>query len=210
MSGPFTFCNHKLVASSVLKAKRLNRVNELHQTKAENTKMSLLWNWGSRTLLRRCMPSSSSSAGVSNISTLSSPLTSSTSSIIPSRTPTSLSSLHLYTPLRFKGGVKTNSGAKKRFRVRGSGSIKRWVVWKHIFLDVVRIHLPMDNVRWDEKCIWSQWSRKVDISFLVHNNILSGVCVIVFVTFHFHANGFSPLLISPHSLLYGFYILLTI
>ncbi|CAJ1951676.1 unnamed protein product [Cylindrotheca closterium] len=27
--------------------------------------------------------------------------------------------------LRFKGGVKTNSGAKKRFRVRGGGSIKR-------------------------------------------------------------------------------------
>lgn len=103
--------------------------------------MSLLWNWGSRTLLRRCVPSSSSSAGVSNFSTLSSPLAPSTSSIIPSRTPTSLSSLHLYTPLRFKGGVKTNSGAKKRFRVRGSGSIKRWVLWMHNCLDGVSIQI---------------------------------------------------------------------
>lgn len=89
--------------------------------------MSLLWNWGSRNLLRRCMPySSSTSVGFSNISTLSS--TSPKSSIISSwspLSPTSLSSFHLYTPLRFKGGVKTNSGAKKRFRVRGSGSIKR-------------------------------------------------------------------------------------
>ena len=93
--------------------------------------MSLLWNWGSRNLLRRCMPySSSTSVGFSNISTLSS--TSPKSSIISSwspLSPTSLSSFHLYTPLRFKGGVKTNSGAKKRFRVRGSGSIKRYVVF---------------------------------------------------------------------------------
>mmetsp|Transcript_8806 Transcript_8806/g.18281 ORF Transcript_8806/g.18281 Transcript_8806/m.18281 type:complete len:132 (+) Transcript_8806:79-474(+) len=87
--------------------------------------MSLFWNWGSKTLLRRCMPLySSSSTRAINSSTLSSSLT--TSSIIPtSASPTSLSSLHLYMALRFKGGVKTVSGAKKRFRVRGSGSIKR-------------------------------------------------------------------------------------
>ena len=90
--------------------------------------MSLLWNWGSRNLLRRCMPYASSTtlAEFPKMSTLSS----SPSSIISlsSLSPTpSLSSYHLLTPMRFKGGVKTNSGCKKRFRVRGSGSIKRWV-----------------------------------------------------------------------------------
>eukprot|EP00980_Cylindrotheca_fusiformis_P002873 scaffold674_cov126-Cylindrotheca_fusiformis.AAC.12 len=34
---------------------------------------------------------------------------------------------YLMTALRFKGGVKTVSGVKKRFRLRGSGSIKRYV-----------------------------------------------------------------------------------
>jgi hypothetical protein len=33
---------------------------------------------------------------------------------------------YLFTSLRLKSGIKTNSGAKKRFRVRGSGSIKRY------------------------------------------------------------------------------------
>jgi ribosomal protein L35 len=33
---------------------------------------------------------------------------------------------YLLTSLRYKSGIKTNSGAKKRFRVRGSGSIKRY------------------------------------------------------------------------------------
>lgn len=95
--------------------------------------MSLLWNWGSKSILRRCIPSTTSRAGYSTTSTLSASTTlSPKSSILPSpSSPTSLSSLHLYMPLRFKGGVKTNSGAKKRFRVRGSGSIKRYVVFFH-------------------------------------------------------------------------------
>ena len=95
--------------------------------------MSLLWNWGSKSILRRCIPSTTSRAGYSTTSTLSASTTlSPKSSILPSpSSPTSLSSLHLYMPLRFKGGVKTNSGAKKRFRVRGSGSIKRYVVLFH-------------------------------------------------------------------------------
>mmetsp|Transcript_7624 Transcript_7624/g.16449 ORF Transcript_7624/g.16449 Transcript_7624/m.16449 type:complete len:146 (-) Transcript_7624:40-477(-) len=101
--------------------------------------MSLLWNWGSRNLLRRYTASTPSppwsrhNSMVSDVvfpktfSTLSS---SSRPNIISSPTTTSLSSslsssYYLMTPLRFKSGVKTNSGCKKRFRVRGSGSIKR-------------------------------------------------------------------------------------
>mmetsp|Transcript_27986 Transcript_27986/g.59949 ORF Transcript_27986/g.59949 Transcript_27986/m.59949 type:complete len:136 (-) Transcript_27986:1714-2121(-) len=91
--------------------------------------MSLFWNWGSRNVLRRCTPPSSfTGAAFPKSSTLSS---SPSASIISSRplysrfsTPFSLS-FHLWTPVRFKSGVKTNSGCKKRFRVRGSGSIKR-------------------------------------------------------------------------------------
>ena len=37
------------------------------------------------------------------------------------------SSFWLFTPLRYKNAPKTVSGVKKRFRLRGSGSIKRYV-----------------------------------------------------------------------------------
>lgn len=50
-------------------------------------------------------------------------------SLLPSWCSSPASQLQLMS-LRFKSGVKTNSGAKKRFRVRGSGSIKRYaLVW---------------------------------------------------------------------------------
>ena len=53
------------------------------------------------------------------------------SEAVGATTPSSsASSYFLYTPLRFKQGVKTNSGVKKRIRLRGSGSLKRYVpVW---------------------------------------------------------------------------------
>eukprot|EP00526_Cylindrotheca_closterium_P022099 CAMPEP_0113639506 /NCGR_PEP_ID=MMETSP0017_2-20120614/20724_1 /TAXON_ID=2856 /ORGANISM="Cylindrotheca closterium" /LENGTH=118 /DNA_ID=CAMNT_0000550721 /DNA_START=105 /DNA_END=461 /DNA_ORIENTATION=- /assembly_acc=CAM_ASM_000147 len=76
--------------------------------------MSLLFGRLSRTLMRR-----------TNLPT------NNTTSLFSSRPPSSASANMMESPafslvsLRFKGGVKTNSGAKKRFRVRGSGSIKR-------------------------------------------------------------------------------------
>mmetsp|Transcript_16743 Transcript_16743/g.38657 ORF Transcript_16743/g.38657 Transcript_16743/m.38657 type:complete len:138 (-) Transcript_16743:1427-1840(-) len=93
--------------------------------------MSLLHKWGSKSLLRLCMPNTSSTnAGFRNVSILSSSKSLSTRSpscIIkpPTSFAMSLSSHYVWMPLRFKSGVKTNSGCKKRFRVRGSGSIKR-------------------------------------------------------------------------------------
>jgi len=93
--------------------------------------MSLLWNLGSRNVFRRCHNKIPSPFTTKNefsrmVSSMSS---SSSSSIIQSSASPlssySLSPYHLLSQLRFKGGVKTNSGCKKRFRVRGSGSIKR-------------------------------------------------------------------------------------
>eukprot|EP00536_Pseudo-nitzschia_multiseries_P009089 jgi/Psemu1/306296/fgenesh1_kg.247_\ len=88
--------------------------------------MSLLWNWGSRTLLRRqphtaigvAFPGSlaSSTATTAAPASLSMPM---------SMSPFSMPGWTTTMALRFKSGVKTNSGCKKRFRVRGSGSIKR-------------------------------------------------------------------------------------
>ena len=91
--------------------------------------MSLLWNLGSRNTFRRLhnkIPSpfttkNEFSRMVSSMSSSSSIIQSSASQL----SSYSLSPYHLLSQLRFKGGVKTNSGCKKRFRVRGSGSIKR-------------------------------------------------------------------------------------
>lgn len=94
--------------------------------------MSLLWNWGSKNLLRRCTPYTSSLTrpdivprSLTTLSSSTSTTLSSASSsrIISSSTP--LLSYYQTTFLRFKSGMKTHSGSKKRFRVRGSGSIKR-------------------------------------------------------------------------------------
>lgn len=88
--------------------------------RAVSPKMSLLFNSLSRTLIRPLMAKS-----------------------VEIQPPS-----YLWTALRFKGGVKTNSGAKKRFRLRGSGSIKRYelcclflthphefqLVWSHMIM----------------------------------------------------------------------------
>lgn len=95
--------------------------------------MSLLWNWGSRNIVRRChnkFPSpfttkNEFSRMVSSMSSMSSSSLIIQSSAVSPLSSYSLSPYHLLSQLRFKGGVKTNSGCKKRFRVRGSGSIKR-------------------------------------------------------------------------------------
>jgi hypothetical protein len=97
--------------------------------------MSLLWNLGLRNTFRRLHNKIPSPFATKNefsrmVSSMSSSSSSSSSSSIiqSSASPLSsysLSPYHLLSQLRFKGGVKTNSGCKKRFRVRGSGSIKR-------------------------------------------------------------------------------------
>ena len=101
---------------------KLKRATRL--TGSDSKRMSLLWNWGSRNFLRRSMPySSSMQAQFPKIASRS--LSQSLSlPIVPSSSPlvTPLPMYYLWTPMR---GVKTHSGCKKRFRVRGSGSIKR-------------------------------------------------------------------------------------
>jgi len=93
--------------------------------------MSLLWKWGQMDLLRRCHKRNPSSlfAGSFTSRIISSMTLLSSSSIkhtsLLSLSSLSLSSHHLLSQVRFKSGVKTHSGSKKRFRVRGSGSIKR-------------------------------------------------------------------------------------
>mmetsp|Transcript_28291 Transcript_28291/g.66427 ORF Transcript_28291/g.66427 Transcript_28291/m.66427 type:complete len:120 (-) Transcript_28291:207-566(-) len=77
--------------------------------------MSLFWNWGSRTLLRT-RPTTPINTGFP--ATLGSATTTSLFGLPGWTTTTTMA-------LRYKSGIKTNSGCKKRFRVRGSGSIKR-------------------------------------------------------------------------------------
>ena len=95
--------------------------------------MSLSFNWVSRSLLRRCLTyTSTTTSGFRKVSMMTSSVSLPKRSLpltITSTSPLamSLSSHYVWTSLRFKSGVKTNSGCKKRFRVRGSGSIKRWV-----------------------------------------------------------------------------------
>lgn len=113
--------------------------------------MSLLWNWVSNSVGRRCKFNGkvpSLSVFIRNISTCTTLIfNKSPSSLIQSSLARSLTSL-AHTPglclptlfsvsptllslpvssaqSRFKSGFKTHSGCKKRFRVRKSGSLKR-------------------------------------------------------------------------------------
>ncbi|VEU38754.1 unnamed protein product [Pseudo-nitzschia multistriata] len=92
--------------------------------------MSLLWNWGAKSLLRRSPAPLAAGRGLSRSmrsgpGPAAAPVRGASLSLAASPAPSPAPWYHLLTPLRYKSGMKTHSGAKKRFRVRGSGSIKR-------------------------------------------------------------------------------------
>jgi len=94
--------------------------------------MSLMWNWGLSSVRRRCSFTQKSFPSVGNriefstsLSSYASSSLASSSIVRSSLSPLSPASQHILPSMRFKSGMKTNSGCKKRFRVRGSGSIKR-------------------------------------------------------------------------------------